>query len=144
MKKLLLGLLSVVLVSSVAMAAEAPAMPAPYPMPPPAPAPGSVPAAPAGTVAVPTPAQAEAAYKERAQFDAQLANATAKVKAGCAADVKATGCNQDMNRGFTKCLSEYIKAHPEYKISESCASEARALRKNPTPLPMPPRAHPKK
>ncbi len=117
MKKSLLVLLSMAFmgVSSVAIAAEAPVMPAPYPMPPPAPAPGSVPAAPPGTITVPN-----------------------QVKAGCVSDVKTTGCNQDINHGFTRCLSEYMKTHPDYKISESCRAEAKAMRKAPMIPPGPP------
>ena len=117
MKNFLLVSLSMALtiVSSVVIAAETPAMPAPYPMPPPASAPGSVPAAPPGTITVPN-----------------------QVKAGCVSDVKTTGCNQDMNHGFTRCLSEYMKAHPDYKISESCLAEAKAMRKAPMTPPGPP------
>jgi hypothetical protein len=48
------------------------------------------------------------------------ANADA-VNAACTADASTAGCSDKVvGTGLLKCLTDYKKAHPEFKFSEGC------------------------
>lgn len=57
------------------------------------------------------------------------AEADAKIKAACSAEIAATGCaDKDLGKGLLKCMHAYKKEHKEFKFSEGCKDVKKELK----------------